>query len=191
MGSQLPAFRMNLPNVLTLARFVMVPVFMLFLNFNTSETTLIALLIFLLAALTDFLDGFLARKFDQVTIFGKFIDPMADKLLMVAAWLAFIETGDLSAIAAMILIGRELLVTGLRVLAAAQGTVISAGPLGKLKTVIHMIMVIVILGSHLFDGGPWMLFFKATLVWASIIISFVSGLQYFYKAKKLFFSKPS
>lgn len=191
MGSQIPAFRMNLPNVLTLARFVMVPIFMLFLTFNNTWSTVIALVVFSVAALTDFFDGYLARKLNQVTTFGKFIDPMADKLLMVAAWLAFIEMGDLSAIAGMILIGRELLVTGLRVLAASQGTVIPAGPLGKAKTVIHIIMVIAILLSHLVDVGVWDMPITATMIWVSVIISFVSGIQYFYNAKSLFSSEPS
>jgi len=182
---------MNLPNVLTLARFVMVPIFMLFLTFNNTWSTVIALVVFSVAALTDFFDGYLARKLNQVTTFGKFIDPMADKLLMVAAWLAFIEMGDLSAIAGMILIGRELLVTGLRVLAASQGTVIPAGPLGKAKTVIHIIMVIAILLSHLVDVGVWDMPITATMIWVSVIISFVSGIQYFYNAKSLFSSEPS
>lgn len=164
----------------------MVPIFMIVLLMNASWSMWTALILFLLASLTDFLDGYFARKLNQVTTFGKFVDPMADKLLMVAAWLAFIETGDLSALAAMVLIGRELLVTGLRMLAASQGKVISAGPLGKLKTVVHVIMVVIILGSHLVDLGAWVTTLKDVFVWLSVLISFVSGVHYFYKSKNLF-----
>ena len=131
MDSQQSAFRLNLPNAITLARFAVVPVFIALLLAKAPWATLTALLIFFLASLSDAIDGYLARRFSQVTVFGKFADPLADKLLLTAAWLAFVETGQLGAAVVMVLIGREFLVTGLRILAISQGTVLPAGFMGE------------------------------------------------------------
>lgn len=186
MDSQHPLFRLNAPNALTLLRFALVPVFMAFLLLRTPWATLVALLVFLVASLSDAVDGYVARRSSQITTFGKFADPLADKLLLTAAWLAFVETGELGAVVVMVLIGREFLVTGLRILAVSQGTVLPAGRWGKAKTVVHTVMVIVIL-----VGGYWawpqaLVWLKSTLVWLSVLSSVWSGVHYFYRCKGLF-----
>lgn len=139
---------MNTPNKLTLLRVVLVPVFLVFLMISGIPYNYIyALLIFIAASLTDLLDGHLARKNNQVTTFGKFLDPLADKVLVLSAMICFIEMGLASSVAVVIIIAREFMVTSLRLVAVSgSGKVIAAGRLGKAKTVISMVSVIGILG---------------------------------------------
>lgn len=186
MDAQHETFHLNLPNVITLARFALVPVFMMFLLLKAPWATLVALFVFLVASLSDAVDGYLARRFSQVTTFGKFADPLADKLLLTAAWLAFVETGQLSAALVMVLIGREFLVTGLRILAVSQGVVLPAGTLGKLKTTVHILLVISILAGGYWGWTPWLQGVKVGLVWLSVATSVLSGFQYFYQSRRLF-----
>jgi CDP-diacylglycerol--glycerol-3-phosphate 3-phosphatidyltransferase len=122
---------MNLPNRITLARIVLVPIFLLILSVKIKYGHFLAAAVFILAASTDGLDGYLARKRNQVTKLGKFMDPLADKLLVSAALISLVELGKISAWVAFIIIGREFAVTGLRSIAAAEGVVISASRLGK------------------------------------------------------------
>ena len=131
---------MNLPNKITLFRIIMIPVFMLLFCLNISPVW--AGVIFIIASFSDFLDGYLARKYHLVTNFGKIMDPLADKLLVTAALLIFIEKGITSSWVVMIILAREFLITGFRVVAAADGKVIAAGWSGKAKTVTQLIAVI-------------------------------------------------
>lgn len=134
---------MNLPNKLTVLRVLLVPVFMLVLLMGWSKY--IALAVFVIASLTDFLDGYLARKNNLVTDFGKFMDPLADKLLVTSAMLIFIQWGQLPAWLVMVVIAREFAVSGLRMIAASKGTVMAAGLSGKFKTLATMICIILML----------------------------------------------
>lgn len=133
---------MNLPNRITLARIVLVPVFLLILSIKMKYGEYLAAAVFILAASTDGLDGYLARKRKEVTKLGKFMDPLADKLLVSAALLSLVELRRISAWPAFIIIGREFAVTGLRSIAAAEGVVISASKLGKIKTVSQIIAIV-------------------------------------------------
>lgn len=133
---------MNLPNRLTLARMFLIPVFLAVVTLRIKYGDFIAAGVFVLAASTDGLDGYFARKNKQVTTLGKFMDPLADKLLVSAALIVLVELGKLSAWVAVLIIGREFMVTGLRAIAAAEGVVISASTLGKWKTVTQIIAIV-------------------------------------------------
>lgn len=140
---------MNLPNKITMARVVLVP-FMLLVPLLGIESTvlggipvenLVILVIFLIASFTDYLDGHLARKHNIVTTFGKFLDPIADKLLVITALIMLVESGTIPAWIPVVTVTREFLVSGVRMLAAGEGTVIAASMLGKIKTVSQMIAI--------------------------------------------------
>ena len=145
---------MNLANKLTLLRIILIPFFIVCfyipnLMMNTVSVNsylipyanLLGLVIFLLAAITDFIDGYIARKYNLITDFGKFMDPLADKLLVTAALLILLENGLISAWVVFVILAREFIVTGFRTIAAAKGVVIAAGWLGKIKTVVQFIMI--------------------------------------------------
>lgn len=133
---------MNTANKLTLARVVMIPAFMLVLYLNVPGANYWALAIFALASATDWLDGYIARKYNQVTDFGKFMDPLADKCLVTAAMLWFVEVGQMPAWALLLVIVREFAISGLRMNAATTGRVIAAGWSGKVKTASTMVCII-------------------------------------------------
>lgn len=136
---------MNLPNKLTIGRIFLIPIFMLFLLVNVPYGKYLAAFIFVLAASTDGLDGYIARKRKQITNFGKIMDPLADKLLVTAALISLVELGEISAWPVVIILGREFAITGLRSVAAAEGVVIAASHLGKVKTVTQIIAITLIL----------------------------------------------
>ena len=136
---------MNLPNKLTLLRIVLVPVFVVVLYLNFPYNNLVALAIFILASITDLLDGKIARKYHLVTDFGKFMDPIADKLLVTAALLVFVEWRMMPAWVAIVVIAREFIVSALRLVAASNGRVIAAGWSGKVKTASTMVCICVML----------------------------------------------
>lgn len=136
---------MNLPNKLTIGRIVLVPVFMLFLLVNITYGKYFAAFIFIVAASTDGLDGYIARKRKQITNFGKIMDPLADKLLVTAALISLVQLGEISAWVAFIILGREFAITGLRSVVAAEGVVIAASPLGKIKTITQIVAISLIL----------------------------------------------
>ena len=131
---------MNLPNKITVFRIVMIPLFMVL--FGLCNSPIWAGIVFVIASFSDFLDGYLARKYELVTNFGKIMDPLADKLLVTAALLMFVEKGLTYSWVVMIILTREFLITGFRVVAAADGKVIAAGWSGKAKTVTQLIAVI-------------------------------------------------
>ena len=133
---------MNLPNKLTLLRVCMIPLFMIFALIENTPCQLIAVLVFLAASLTDYLDGYIARKCNLVTDFGKFMDPIADKMLTHTAFIMLCAMGRLNVVACIIFVAREFVVSGLRLCAVEQGHVIAAGMSGKIKTVLQMILVL-------------------------------------------------
>lgn len=178
---------MNTPNKLTLLRVILVPVFLVFLMISgIPGNYLLALIVFAAASATDAIDGHLARKNDQVTTFGKFLDPLADKVLVLSAMICFIELGLASSVAVVIMIAREFMVTSLRLVAVSgDGTVIAAGLLGKIKTVIQMVSIVVILllctlsGWNVFPGmSAWVPVVSHVLIWVCAAITLISGVQY-------------
>lgn len=171
---------MNIPNTLTLARIVLVPIFLVAVLTHIPYGELLAAALFILAAITDTVDGYLARRTKAVTQLGKFLDPLADKLLVSAALIALVELGLISTWVAMILIGRELAVTGLRAIAAAEGVVIAAGPWGKAKTVVQIIFIVAELLTR--AQGFWLQGLAqeiaTPLMWAAVALTLWSGVDY-------------
>ena len=165
---------MNLPNKLTLLRIILIPVFMVVLYWGFPGATWVALAIFIIASLTDMLDGKIARKYNLVTDFGKFADPLADKMLVTAAMLWFVEIGQMPAWMLLIVICREFAVSGLRMIASDKGRVIAAGWSGKVKTASTMGCICLML----FGIPHWL-----NLVCQGIILvtTVYSGVEYFAK----------
>jgi CDP-diacylglycerol---glycerol-3-phosphate 3-phosphatidyltransferase len=166
-------FPLNVPNVLTVVRILAVPVIVVALLGETPNGDALAAAVFALAALTDGLDGYIARSRDSVTTFGKLMDPLADKLLIVAALVSLVSLGRLAAWVAMVIIAREVAVTGLRVVAAEQGVVISASWLGKVKTILQVAAVFALI---LWESAPLGV---DLLVYAAVAATVVSGADYF------------
>ncbi|MBQ6711435.1 MAG: CDP-diacylglycerol--glycerol-3-phosphate 3-phosphatidyltransferase [Clostridia bacterium] len=168
---------MTLPNILTCLRVLLIPVFMVLAYQNNMPCDIAALIVYVVACLTDYVDGNLARKNNQVTNFGKFMDPVADKLLVMAALLLFVEDGTIAAWMVAIILGREFIVSALRMVAASEGLVIAANMWGKAKTMITMITLIFLLCPI----GPIMLgpvSLQTIMIWITVIITAVSGVTY-------------
>ena len=175
---------MNLPNKLTLLRVILVPVFIVFLMCNiTGYDKWIALAVFIIASLTDLLDGKIARKYNLVTNFGKFMDPLADKLLVCSAFICFIELGKLPTWMVLIVIAREFIISGFRLVAADNGVVIAASIYGKYKTAISMIMIGFVIADI---ANPVYQIVTQVLVLASLILTVVSLVDYIVKNKDIF-----
>jgi CDP-diacylglycerol---glycerol-3-phosphate 3-phosphatidyltransferase len=171
-------FPVNVPNVLTLLRILLVPVLVVALLDETPDGDVIAAAVFALAALTDGLDGYIARRRQQVTTFGKLMDPLADKLLVIAALISLVSLDRLAAWIAMVIIARELAVTGLRSVAAEQGVVIAASWLGKAKTLVQIAAIISLIA---FDPAPaWV----DALLYLAVAITLISGADYFLGLRK-------
>ncbi|MBQ2696901.1 MAG: CDP-diacylglycerol--glycerol-3-phosphate 3-phosphatidyltransferase [Clostridia bacterium] len=169
---------MNTPNKLTILRVLLVPVFMIFMLHNWfSFSRLIAAIIFVLAFATDWLDGYLARKNNQVTNFGKIMDPLADKMLTTAALVCLNVTGDVSAWVTIIILAREFIVSGVRISAASEGNVIAASIWGKAKTMWQFIALTLAIwfGANLFID---------ICVWLAVVLTIVSGVDYLVKNAK-------
>ena len=167
---------MNLPNKLTLLRIIMILPFLLVLYLDVPGAAYIALAIFILASLTDMLDGKIARKYNLITDFGKFADPLADKMLVTAAMIWFVENGQMPGWALLIVILREFAVSGLRMVASDKGRVIAAGWSGKVKTASTMVcIVIMFLPIPAALNWACIAVFVATTIW--------SGVEYFIKNK--------
>jgi len=176
----------TIPNQITFARIASVPLFMLLILSETSIGTILAIVLFVLAAISDAVDGYLARSLNQTTLFGKFADPIADKLLVAGALIAFVQLGELTAAAVMVIIAREFLVTGLRILAIAEGRVIPASIMGKLKTISHIGLVLAVLTNRYFQLGTAGETTKAACLYLAIALAVISGGEYFYRSRRLF-----
>ncbi len=183
---------MNLPNKLTLLRVILVPFFLLFLLVDQIPLHgLWALVIFAAASITDALDGHIARSRGLITDFGKFLDPVADKVLVFAALIAFVELGLASSVAVVIMMAREFLVSSMRMVAASKGRVIAAGKSGKVKTAVTMVSIVVILLlMALGDLVPGMTVSLAAisnvLIWICGVITVYSGVEYLVQNKDVF-----
>ena len=180
---------MNLPNKLTLLRFLLVPVFMVFMYIDNPYSYLIALVVFAVASFTDFLDGSIARKYNMVTDFGKFMDPLADKLLTTVALIYLCLNGMCHEVVICIVLAREFAVSGIRLIAAANpagSKVIAAGMMGKAKTVLQMVasilglllMALNALGSISAAGYSTGATVINVMMWAMAVLTVVSGMQY-------------
>ena len=168
----------NLPNSLTLFRIFLVPFLVVVLLTKFSGKEYVGLAIFLLAAITDFFDGYIARRRHQVTRLGALLDPIADKLLMSAAFISLVELGLARAWMIVIIIGREFAVSGLRSIAAQHGVTIAASPLGKWKMISQVIAIsILILGYQLGEFG----FIGTIALWIVMVFALASGVDYFVK----------
>ena len=173
---------MNLPNKLTVLRIIMVPFFVFFMltDVGGAANKWIALAIFAVASLTDLLDGKIARKYNLVTNFGKFMDPLADKLLVCSAMICLIPSGKLAAEIVIIIIAREFIISGFRLIASDNGVVIAASYWGKFKTTFQMLMVIVLI---LNVQMPFFQILGKILTYAALILTVVSLIDYIVKNK--------
>jgi CDP-diacylglycerol---glycerol-3-phosphate 3-phosphatidyltransferase len=172
-------FPLNLPNALTLARILLVPVLVVALTVESPGGSTIAAIVFAVAALTDGLDGYMARSRQAVTTFGKVMDPVADKLMIAAALISLVSLNRLAAWVAMVIIAREFAVSGLRIAAGQQGVVIPASKLGKAKTIVQVVAVLALIAaSH--PSAAWV----QALVYAMVLITVVSGADYFLNFRR-------
>ena len=169
---------LNLPNFLTLLRILAVPVVVVALLDGTPHGDTLAAIVFALAALTDGLDGYIARSRDSVTTFGKLMDPLADKLLITAALISLVSLNRLPAWVAMVIIAREFAITGLRSIAADRGVVIAASWMGKVKTVLQIAAVFALI---IFNPAP---LWADILVYLALAATVISGFDYFFGLRK-------
>ena len=176
---------MNLPNKLTILRVILIPFFVvLLLGAETFGpwSVYVALAIFVIASLTDMLDGKIARKYNLVTNFGKFMDPLADKLLVVSALVCYVDMGRIPSWIVLIIIAREFIISGFRLVAAESGIVIAASYWGKIKTVVQMVTIIFMMPNF---GGTVVFWIEQILIYASLILTVVSLIDYIVKNKEV------
>ena len=174
---------MNLPNKLTKLRVIMIPFFVFFLLWQNGENRtfrMIALALFIIASLTDLLDGKIARKYNLVTNFGKFMDPLADKLLVCSALICLIELNALPAWMVIVIISREFIISGFRLIASDNGVVIAASYWGKFKTTFQMVSVVLLILDI-----PALAFVTTICVWIALLLTIVSLVDCIYKNHKI------
>jgi CDP-diacylglycerol--glycerol-3-phosphate 3-phosphatidyltransferase len=170
---------LNLPNVLTVVRILLVPVLVVALLGETADGDLLAAIVFAAASATDALDGYLARARNSITSFGKLMDPIADKLLVIAALFALVSLGRLEAWIAMVIVARELAVTVTRMGATTQGVIIPAAGWGKIKTIVQVMAIFFLIA---FDPTPlWV----DLLVYAAVAVTVISGIDYFFGLRRM------
>lgn len=176
---------MNLPNKLTILRTIMIPVFLIFLYIPGLGMTgdVLATAIFVLASFTDFLDGKIARKYNLVTNFGKFMDPLADKLLVCSALIALVDLNRIPAWVVIIIIAREFIISGFRLIASDNGVVIAASYWGKFKTTFQMIMIILLI---LNIDYPYSNIVNMVIMYIALALTIISLLDYIIKNYKVF-----
>ena len=174
---------MNLPNKLTILRVILIPFFVVFMLFDITGAAdkWIALVIFCVASLTDMLDGKIARKYNLVTNFGKFMDPLADKLLVCSAMICLIPSGKLPTAIVIVIIAREFIISGFRLVASDNGIVIAANYWGKFKTVSQMAMIIVLIADL---GGAFDLIGQI-LIWLALALTIISLIDYVWTNRQV------
>ena len=194
---------MNLPNKLTVSRFILTAAFLIvfFTAWRYHET--VALVLFCVASLTDYFDGMIARRDKLITNFGILMDPLADKILVCSAFIAFVDRGWIPAWMAVIVVGRELAITGLRLLAASKNLVLAAERFGKHKTISQIVVIIAalvkssymewgVVGKAIFGwplfGSPWVNWFTTLSLWLAVALTFVSGTIYLWRNREIYLS---
>lgn len=192
---------MNLPNKLTISRFVLTIAFLAVIFSEARFHETISLVLFGLASLTDYFDGKLARKHNLITNFGVLMDPLADKILVCSAFIAFVGIHRIQAWMAVIVVARELAITGLRMLAASRHVVLAAEGYGKHKTISQITAILAILVSMSYQewgpvgklvfgfsvfGRPWVDWFTPLSVWVSVVLTFTSGALYLWRNRRLY-----
>jgi CDP-diacylglycerol--glycerol-3-phosphate 3-phosphatidyltransferase len=195
---------MNLPNKLTVSRFLLTVAFLIVMFSHVRFHESIALVLFCAAGISDFLDGLIARRRNLITNFGILMDPLADKIMVCSAFIAFVDLGWLPAWMAVLVVARELAITGLRLLAASKNVLLAAEGFGKHKTITQITAIIAIFiwhiteqnqwgapgqaifGWHLFDQRPWVWWFSEAAKWLAVILTFVSGALYLWKNRALY-----
>jgi CDP-diacylglycerol--glycerol-3-phosphate 3-phosphatidyltransferase len=194
--------RMNLPNKLTVSRFALTIGFLAAMFSQAPYYETIALVLFVAGGVTDFLDGYLARRFNLITNFGILMDPLADKILVCSAFIAFVGLGWMPAWMVILVVARELAITGLRLLAASKNVVLAAEGYGKHKTISQIVAIISILVLHSYgDWGvvgrvvfgcrpfvnyPWVEWFTQAAIWVAVALTFISGWLYLSKNRRMF-----
>ena len=182
-------------SIVTLSRIAIIPIFMWALLTRNDTAHTVALILFIIASATDWVDGFLARKYNEVTDFGKFIDPLADKLLITSAMLIFVQQGSLASWAAMLIIAREFIVTSLRLVAVTQGKVLAAGWSGKVKTLVQIICTVIFIlpstsffnpTSSLFIVGTYEMTIYRIAGFVMVIVTLWSGVDYLIRHRSVF-----
>jgi len=171
---------MNLANKITIIRVMMIPLFMIILFSGYENSNYIAAAIFAIASFTDSLDGYIARSRNLVTTFGKFIDPLADKLLVSAALISLVQMDKIPSWIVVVIIAREFTITGFRTIAASEGITIAASPLGKIKTITQLIAIIALL----LNNFPFTLInfpFDIIMLYVSLFFTVMSGIDYIYR----------
>lgn len=171
---------LNLPNKLTVIRVLAIPIFLIFLFITKGVFRFLPLIIFIAAAITDAVDGYIARRDNLISDFGKFMDPLADKLLTASAFIAFVEIDYLSSWVVVLIISREFLVSGFRTLAASKGVTIAANPWGKIKTVFQMVLIVVILLNYT-GYASFTNLWITPLVAIVVLLTITSGATYIYE----------
>ena len=167
---------MNLANKITLLRIILIPLFLFFIYSDIEYNMLISTIIFVIASITDYLDGYIARSRNEVTNFGKFLDPLADKLMVTAAFISLVELGRIEGWIIFIIMAREFAITGFRAVAASDGLVIAASIWGKIKTVTQIIAIILALLNIPYYN---------IIVIIALIATILSGVDYIYKNKNV------
>jgi CDP-diacylglycerol---glycerol-3-phosphate 3-phosphatidyltransferase len=178
-------FPLNLPNLLTVLRIMLVPALVVALLGNTPAGDVLAAVVFALASLTDFVDGYLARARDSITTFGKLMDPLADKLLIVAALISLVSLHRLAAWVAMVIITRELAVTVLRLGATQAGVVMAASMFGKVKTCLQIAAILAIIAVP--DQPLWV----SALLYLAVLVTVLSGLDFFFGLRRRMQQAPA
>lgn len=164
---------MNLPNIVTILRILLIPVFIIVFTIPSVTRSHLAALIFIFASLTDWFDGYLARKFKQVTLSGKLLDPVADKLLVMSALIMLVQFQRVASWLAILIIGRDIAITGLRAIASSVGIVIAAKEMGKLKTIVQIIAIVFLILDYPVFG--------TIALWFSAILAIISAFDYAIK----------
>lgn len=180
--------KMNLPNKITMIRFLMIPLFILVISlWHNAAGDFVAFLLFAGAACTDFIDGHIARSRNLITDFGKFMDPLADKVLVAAALIALVAMDRVPAWVVIIILAREFAITGLRTIVVEHGTVVAASPLGKIKTTLQMLAICFLL-IYTLPILPHQVFFVIgqVLMYLALLFTIISGVDYMVKCKEVF-----
>ncbi len=177
---------MNLPNKLSIARVLCIPVIAVLMYLGSDGCRIAAGVVFILASLTDLLDGHIARKYNLITDFGKFIDPVADKLLVLTTLVLLVRAGLMEAWVVLVILCRELAVDGLRMVAVGQGKVIAAGKLGKWKTTFQMVTIVTVILLNKACFATW---YTGVLTGVSVALTLASAVDYFVRNRSVFGTK--